>query len=129
MGFGGAGGGSSALSAPVPTAPIDLATPSRAQVAVKSAEVYAVIGVEDRAVQVSAPRLRGDHGRDQCFFLRLRCGSVLVDQAIEDLLASEPGPVEVGRGDRCGRLWWSPVSCSMRAMVVVVPFVLGEYAT
>ncbi|MCW2862332.1 MAG: hypothetical protein JWP48_4040, partial [Actinoallomurus sp.] len=63
------------------------------------------------------------------FFLRLGCGPVLVDQAIEDLLASEPGYVEVGGSCRPGRLWWSPVSCPMRAMLVVVPFVLGEYAT
>jgi hypothetical protein len=63
------------------------------------------------------------------FFLGLRCGSILVDQTVEDFLASEPGLVEIGGSYRPGRLWWSPVSCPMRAMVVVVPFVLGEYAT
>jgi hypothetical protein len=41
-----------------------------------------------------------DYGRDQAFFLRLRCGSVLVDQAAEDLLAPEPGDVEVGGSHR-----------------------------
>jgi UDP-N-acetylglucosamine--N-acetylmuramyl-(pentapeptide) pyrophosphoryl-undecaprenol N-acetylglucosamine transferase len=63
------------------------------------------------------------------FFLQLRCGSVLVDQAAEDLLAPEPGPVDVGGSYRRGRLWWSPVSCPMRTMIVVVLFIVGEYAT
>ncbi|MCW2862478.1 MAG: hypothetical protein JWP48_4186 [Actinoallomurus sp.] len=66
---------------------------------------------------------------DLAFSVHLRRASVLVDQAAEDFLASEPGLVEVGGSYRPGRLWWSPVSCPMRAMLVVVPFVLGEYAT
>jgi hypothetical protein len=63
------------------------------------------------------------------FCMRLRCRSVLVDQAAEDFLASQPSLVAIGGRCRPGRLWWSPVSCLMRAVVVVMPLVLGEYAT
>ena len=89
-----------------------------------------------RAVAVVVPGVPSEHrvgcgnsgsACDLRLSPHLRSSFVLVNQAVEDLLTLQPDPVERGGSHRrWPRLRRLPVSRAMGAMLVVVPFILGQ---